>query len=852
MNNTNNTNPTTMNAIEAPVMPLSIIAVYPANHPDENKRKKAISTWKDAQTTIPAPPPDDASRAIVCGAVSGNLEMIDFDAKEHPERDAIWNEFLSIIENHNPALLQSLYIESTPSGGHHIVYRLPHAPEGNQKLSAMATQSAIFETRGEGGYFLFAHPRNDGYEHEQNTIDTIPTITADDHAFLFSVARSYDERPVDDAPDQEPNTQRFQREQGDTTPGDDYNQRASMSGGVVELLQRHGWTVAYKTRTGAVALTRPGKTPRQGISATFNHIPNRFYVFSSSTQFQQNRAIQPFAVYAILEHNGDFKAAARALARDGYGTRRVRKREVITTDDGEVTIATEELDNETILEYVFKEQAGDAALVQLIYGNTVVFDKNLDTTSGGAFFVFDEDTGHWRMRSIDAMANVAIHTLERAYTAVAAHLEAQESELTARMDNALTLTTQGVQGDTAAFERMREQVKVKAAMRQAVKKRIKAVQTYAHGKGVVRLWGGQIENYDIRWDANPDLLGVANGVIDLSTRTLIRPNPSNYIRKTCPTDHNPHAQCPRFRRFITEIFPDEATQQYIHRLLGYAICGHSTEHILPILYGPEGRNGKDTLINTIAKTLGKSIAHSVSKDVLMSTKDSARGNATPQLYALMGARVCWVNETEEGGRLNVSQLKQLTGNSEVSCRPLYGQQIQFMPTHTALLITNHKPSAPSDDDALWSRVHLIEFKQRFVENPQKPNEHPIDKTLGAVLASEAEGILQWLLEGHALWRKEGLQVPPAVKALTTEYRWENEVVGQFCAAMIKEDPTAVGLSLQTIREAFNTWAIANGYDPKYYNGRKFGGQIEKWSKGLKYMSMGYTKYKGIALETPQF
>jgi len=832
--------------------PLSIIAVHSANHPDPSLRKRAISAWKDAQSTIPAPPPEDASRAIVCGAVSGNLEMIDFDAKEHPQRHEIWNEFLSIIENHNPALLQSLYIESTPSGGHHIVYRLPHAPEGNQKLSATPTNAALFETRGEGGYFLFAHPRNDGYTHEQNTIDTIPTITADDHAFLFSVARSYDERPVEDAPSQEPPTQRFQREQGDTTPGDDYNQRASVSGGVVELLQRHGWTVAYKTRTGAVALTRPGKTPRQGISATFNHIPNRFYVFSSSTQFAVGRAIQPFAVYAILEHNSDFKAAARALARDGYGTRRVRKREVVTTDEGEVAIAIEEVDPETILEYVFNEQLGDADLMQLLYGNTVVFDKNLDTTNGGMFFTFDEGTGHWSMRSMNAMARTVMITLQRAYTSLLPYLDERIAALDAQKDTILQLTQNGVTGDVNHFQALVDQSKALAGMVAGVKKRIKSVLTLSHAKSVAGTWSGAIENYDIRWDANPDLLGVANGVIDLSTRTLIRPNPSNYIRKTCPTDHNPNAQAPRFRRFITEIFPDEATQQYIHRLLGYAVCGHSTEHILPILYGPEGRNGKDTLINTIARTLGKSIAHSVSKDVLMSTKDSARGNATPQLYALMGARVCWVNETEEGGRLNVSQLKQLTGNSEVSCRPLYGQQIQFMPTHTALLITNHKPSAPSDDDALWSRVHLIEFKQRFVENPTKPNEHPIDKTLGDVLASEAEGILQWLLEGHALWRKEGLQVPPAVKALTTEYRWENEVVGQFCAAMIKEDSTAMGLSLQTIREAFNTWAIANGYDPKYYNGRKFGGQIEKWSKGLKYMSMGYTKFKGITLETPQF
>lgn len=95
-----------------------------------------------------------------------------------------------------------------------------------------------------------------------------------------------------------------------TTPGDDYDQRHD----IPSLLLRHGWS-----KVGQYAWRRPGKS--HGVSATFNHIPNRLYVFTSSTGFEPNHVYRPWHVYALLEHGGDFSAAARALAGQGYGER---------------------------------------------------------------------------------------------------------------------------------------------------------------------------------------------------------------------------------------------------------------------------------------------------------------------------------------------------------------------------------------------------------------------------------------------------------------------------------------------------------------------------------------------------
>ena len=67
---------------------------------------------------------------IVCGAISGNLEMIDFDCAG--EAYEAWRAMVEEIE---PGLVDRLFVESTPSGGRHVVYRCESPVCGNTKLA---------------------------------------------------------------------------------------------------------------------------------------------------------------------------------------------------------------------------------------------------------------------------------------------------------------------------------------------------------------------------------------------------------------------------------------------------------------------------------------------------------------------------------------------------------------------------------------------------------------------------------------------------------------------------------------------------------------------------------------------
>lgn len=322
---------------------------------DQNKR--SIFTWKQYQSqTIK----DDElfqqfmhskaqGIAIICGAVSGNLEVIDVDCKYALE-PGYFDKLASAMQAQNADLFARLHIVKTKSAGYHIYYRCP-VIEGNQKLAMRLPTDAehkanpqvrhltMIETRGEAGYVIA--PPTEAYVNV--TQNEIPTITADERDILLSVCRSFNQVV-------EPHkvkTFTSAKEYG-LSPYDDYNKR----GDVIGLLQKHGWTIVYQTAE-KVVFKRPGNTDSK-TSGDYNFEKGWFSVFTTNSIFEPNKAYRPYAVYAMLECGGDFKAAARKLSEDGYGEKRQQfgsklEREIFRRkQDG--------IDREAIVNYVMQAE----------------------------------------------------------------------------------------------------------------------------------------------------------------------------------------------------------------------------------------------------------------------------------------------------------------------------------------------------------------------------------------------------------------------------------------------------------------------------------------------------------------
>lgn len=247
--------------------------------------------------------------AVIAGAVSGNLEIIDV------ESGLAQQELWALMDEHLPELRTMLPAVHTPSGGIHLFYRCS-AIQPNQRLAMAGDGHVLIETRGEGGYVVTVtsppecHPTGKLYTLANGSLTQIPTITPEERDILLSCCRSFN-RYVH--PDQRPAVTKPSKREG-KRPGDDYNAR----GDALALLLKHGWKIEGQAN-GTAYLRRPGKD--KGISASFGHVaPNTMYVFSSNAApFDFERAYDAFGIYCALEADGNLTRAARELREQGYG-----------------------------------------------------------------------------------------------------------------------------------------------------------------------------------------------------------------------------------------------------------------------------------------------------------------------------------------------------------------------------------------------------------------------------------------------------------------------------------------------------------------------------------------------------
>lgn len=302
-----------------------------------------------------------AGLALICGDVSGGVELIDVDSAKDPH-GTIWDDLCNAIAYDDliAGIFKELYIEKTVSGGYHILYRY-QVPEGRKRAGnltlALAARTdpdkkgpTIIETRGAGGYCVI--DPTPGYETVQGDLQDLPVIELAQRDRLIELCRglSYEiapEAPTAVAPAP------LRRQADGLSPFDDYNARATLDT-VAEILQAHRWTIAGR-RPEKIFILRPDDgtvTSEQSGNITMISGPQGsvalLSVFSSNAApFEPynadgtKKAYRPHDVYTLLEYSGDYKAAAKALYRGGYGDRRspavqLDAQEIIVTYENKV------------------------------------------------------------------------------------------------------------------------------------------------------------------------------------------------------------------------------------------------------------------------------------------------------------------------------------------------------------------------------------------------------------------------------------------------------------------------------------------------------------------------------------
>jgi hypothetical protein len=307
--------------------------------PREDGSKRPLVDWEEWQGKRPNA---DQLRAwyrhrrsgvgFVCGKVSGNLELFDFDDRAAYERFkdvALKNGLGALVEQ-----IEAGYLEVTPNNGVHWLYRCQEV-SGNTKLARRPKEpdemrdasdkiKVLIETRGEGGYVVVApsnarvHPTRKAYQLLRGAVESIAEITPDEREALWSLARTLDRMPRLAFKEPVPLISPQNGTTQGVRPGDDFNARATWS----EILEPHGW-VWVEDHGEESFWRRPGSDNRW--SATTNYKgSDLLYVFTTSTIFDPERSYSKFVAYTLLNHNVDFSEAARALVTKGYGDQSTR------------------------------------------------------------------------------------------------------------------------------------------------------------------------------------------------------------------------------------------------------------------------------------------------------------------------------------------------------------------------------------------------------------------------------------------------------------------------------------------------------------------------------------------------
>lgn len=324
------------------------------------------------------------------------------------------------------------------------------------------------------------------------------------------------------------------------------------------------------------------------------------------------------------------------------------------------------------------------------------------------------------------------------------------------------------------------------------------------------------------FDADPDILNTPAGVVDLRTGEIGEHDPDLLCTKITSVGYRPGAESATFKAAL-EAVPADALD-WFHLRIGQAATGYSPDDGKLLLLTGGGNNGKTVIMGAVFRALGggqggRGYAAKVPNTLLL--KGKTLGGATPEKMTLRGTRLAYMEETPEEGYLDANVVKAIMDAEIIEGRHLYKSIVEWTPTHSIFLNTNHAPIVTDTGDGAWRRLLRLDFPYRYRLNGD-PLEQPSDRpgipgmkeamheqeTQEAVLAWVVAGALRWYAAGKVLGAAEG--DPASVRASIRTWREESDDVLRFLHDRVEFDPDR-WVSSDALYRAFQEWATTNGH-----------------------------------------
>ena len=321
-------------------------------------------------------------------------------------------------------------------------------------------------------------------------------------------------------------------------------------------------------------------------------------------------------------------------------------------------------------------------------------------------------------------------------------------------------------------------------------------------------------------DENKNLMGFNNGTLDITSNEFRAGRPEDFITMSTNINYIPLKEGLKdkdFKRryhevdnFLSQIMPEPEMKQYIVDFLASTLWGNVKEEPFPIWEGT-GSNGKSLLVQLMEETLGD---YKCTLPIsILTQKRNASNAASPELAQIQGKRFGVYQEPEPNAVIHVGHMKELTGGDKICARALFQGIREFHPQITQVLTCNKLPKIPSNDGGTWRRIKVVNFGQKFVDNPTKSNEYKIDRTLKEKIKTWVEPFISMLVDRLPHYIEHGLYEPPQVTQHTKQYQQESDVMLEFINENIETtDDENDRLRVGDVYAAFKFWYRENHSD----------------------------------------
>lgn len=318
----------------------------------------------------------------------------------------------------------------------------------------------------------------------------------------------------------------------------------------------------------------------------------------------------------------------------------------------------------------------------------------------------------------------------------------------------------------------------------------------------------------VDFDAHPDLLNVANGVVDLRTGALMPHDPDLRMTKLAPVAYRPGATHPDWSAALDALPPDVV--DWYRLRVGQAATGHTPPDDLLLVQVGGGENGKTTVAGAIRQALGDYFVN-VSHRALVGDPSQH----PTELMAFRGARLALIEETPEARRLSTVRLKQAVGTPQMRARFIRADEVEWDASHSLFISTNYRPEVEETDHGTWRRLALVRFPYTFrkpgepvdLAAGERPGDPGLRQRLQAGEQGQHEAVLAWIVTGAVAWYAANklMPVPPeTIVRDTRAWRAEADQVLAYIDDRLVFDPGAHIAKAELLAD-FNGWLRERGH-----------------------------------------